>query len=66
MRGVQWVWQFQKELRDAYVWHRCTGETRRLKALVCAWRTALALMEGLVADATPLVLVRLLDCGAID
>ena len=53
MRGVHWVWQFQKELRDAYVWHRCTGETRRLKALVCAWRTALALMEGLVADATP-------------
>ena len=42
---IQWVWQFQEYLRDAYAWHRATGETRRLKALVCAWRTAVVLME---------------------
>ena len=53
MRGVRWVWQFQKELRDGYVWHRRSGETQRLKAFGCAWRTALVLMEGSAADTQP-------------
>jgi cytoskeletal protein CcmA (bactofilin family) len=44
--AVRWVWQFQKNLREAYVWHRCTGEGRRLRALTCAWRTAVILMMG--------------------
>ena len=44
--AIQWAWQFQKDLREAYVWHRCTGESRRLRALACAWRTALILMTG--------------------
>ena len=44
--AIQWAWQFQKNLREAYVWHRCTGESRRLRALACAWRTALILMTG--------------------
>jgi cytoskeletal protein CcmA (bactofilin family) len=44
--AVQWAWQFQKDLREAYVWHRCTGESRRRRALACAWRTALILRTG--------------------
>ena len=44
--AIQWAWQFQKDLREAYVWHRCIGESRRLRALACAWRTALILMTG--------------------
>jgi hypothetical protein len=44
--ATQWAWQFQKDLREAYVWHCCTGESRRQRALACAWRTALILMTG--------------------
>ena len=44
--AIGWAWQFQKDLREAYVWHRSIGESRRLRALACAWRTALILMTG--------------------
>jgi cytoskeletal protein CcmA (bactofilin family) len=44
--AIHLAWQFQKDLREAYVWHRCTGESRRLRALACAWRTALILTTG--------------------
>ena len=44
--AMGWAWQFQKDLREAYVWHRSIGESRRLRALACAWRTALILMTG--------------------
>jgi hypothetical protein len=43
MRTATWAWQFLKDLRDAYIWHRRTGETRRLRATASAWRTALVL-----------------------
>ena len=41
--ALRLAWQFQKNLRDAYVWHRSTG-ARATRALFCAWRTALLLM----------------------
>jgi hypothetical protein len=54
--AIGWAWQFQKDLREAYVWHRCIGESRRLRALACAWRTALILMTGsLVTPASSLL-----------
>ena len=40
----QWAWQFLKNLREAYVFHRCTGERGLLPTLACAWRTASILM----------------------
>jgi hypothetical protein len=35
--------QFLMDLREAHVWHRRTGETRRWRAAASAWRTALVL-----------------------
>ena len=43
MNLIRRGWLFQKNLRDAYAWHRCTGEERRLRALGGTWRTALIL-----------------------
>ena len=43
VKAIKWAWRFQRDVREAYVWHRRTGERRRLRLVACAWRTALIL-----------------------
>jgi hypothetical protein len=52
VRAIRRAWQFQKDVREAYLLHRCMGETRRLWALADAWRTA-HILWGEGADANP-------------